>query len=184
MNISDDEDKGRITEWDHEKQAEMFLQAYGTNQEWEEFQHTKDYIDFYYSDWLSGKKGIDSDVGETVKLCAHYSPTWLSIMIDDPEKTGGWISLAFTPFPEETSGFKEIYPQDIAIYCARIDALRHPDKQDEIRKLFPKLHYDDGFQKFPKATARLVVSGFINRIKAKIFFWKTPKWERVRNELE
>ncbi|MDY7081187.1 MAG: hypothetical protein SXQ77_01975, partial [Halobacteria archaeon] len=135
-----------------EKAAEVFLDAYGTDREWEAFQEAKKYTDYYYEEWLKSKTGIDDEVGYTAKMCAEYSPTWLSVLIDDPEETGGFISLAFTPFPEETTGFEEIYPQDIAIYAARIDALRLPDHRGEIQPLFVKLHDDPGFQKFPKAT--------------------------------
>lgn len=162
--------------------AERFTTHYGTMHEWATFQDATQYIDEYYEEWLKGKKNIDPDVGETAKLCAEYSPTWLSILINDPEESGGFISLAFTPFPEDTSGFEEIYPQDIAIYCARIDALRLPEHEQDIKPMFAELHYDDGFKKFPKATARFVVTGMIQRLKAKIMFWKTPKWERIREK--
>lgn len=161
--------------------AKKFLDAYGTDREWEKFKEARGYIRHYYKEWLRGKKNIDSDVGETAKECAKYSPTWLSIMIDDPEETGGFISLAFTPFPEDTSGFEEIYPQDIAIYCGRIDALRHPDKTDYIRGLFVKLHEDSGFKKFPRATAKFVFSGLWNKIKSKLLFWKKPKWQKIKD---
>lgn len=160
--------------------VKSFQHAYGTELEWEKFQEASYYIDQYYDIWVEDKKNIDPDVGETAKMCAKYSPTWLSILIDDPEESGGFISLAFTPFPEDTTGFEEIYPQDIAIYCARIDALRLPEKRSEIKPLFSELHYDDGFQKFPQATTKFVVTGLLQRIKAKILFWKTPKWEKIR----
>ena len=164
---------------DARKRVDEFIKAFGNENEWEKFQELKPYIHDIYKLWVSNKHKVKPDVGEASRLCAEYSPLWTYIMIKDPESTGGFVSLAFTPFPHETEGFAEIYPLDISIYAVRLDSLRFPENEMELKKFFASLHSDPAFKKFPRATAKFVFSGMRNKIKAKLMPWKEPKWKKV-----
>ena len=161
------------------KKVDEFVKAFGTKDEWEKFQTLKPHISDIYKLWVSKKHKVKADVGEASRLCAEYSPLWTYIMIKDPESTGGFVSLAFTPFPHETKGFDEIYPLDISIYAVRLDSLRFPEKEKELKKFFASLHGDPAFKKFPRAMGKFVFSGIRNKIKAKLMPWKEPKWKKV-----
>ena len=164
---------------DARKKVNEFVKAFGSEQEWDKFQALKPHITDIYNLWVSKKHKIKPDVGEASRKCAEYSPLWTYIMIKDPESTGGFVSLAFTPFPHETKGFDEIYPLDISIYAVRLDSLRFPENEMELKKFFASLHDDSAFQKFPRAISRFVFSGMRNKIKAKFMPWKEPKWKKV-----
>ncbi len=171
-------DLNRLPE-DARKKIEEFERAFGNEEEWEKFQELKPHISNIYRLWVSNKNNVKPDVGEASRLCAEYSPLWTHIMINDPETTGGFVSLAFTPFPHETKGFDDIYPLDIAIYAVRLDSLRFPQHEKELKKFFASLHNDPAFKKFPRATAKFVFSGIKNQVKAILMPWKEPKWKKV-----
>ncbi|GAH12445.1 unnamed protein product, partial [marine sediment metagenome] len=107
---------------DARKKIDDFIKAFGNKDEWEKFQKLKPYIPNIYQLWVANKHKVKKDVGEASLKCAEHSPLWTYIMIKDPESTGGFVSLAFTPFPHETRGFEEIYPLDISIYAVRLDS--------------------------------------------------------------
>jgi hypothetical protein len=167
---------------DAKKKVEEFMKAFGSKDEWEKFEAIKPFIHDIYKLWVAKKPKVQPDVGEASCICAQYSPLWTLIMIKDPESTGGFVSLAFTPFPNETKGFDDIYPLDISIYAVRLDSLRFPEKEVEVKKFFAALHDDPAFKKFPKATAKFVFSGIKNTIKAKFMPWKVPKWKQILRE--
>ena len=164
---------------DVRKKIDDFVKSFGSDNEWEKFQALKPHIKDIYKLWVANKSKVKADVGDASRKCAEYSPLWTYIMIKDPESTGGFVSLAFTPFPHETKGFDMIYPLDISIYAVRLDSLRFPQYEKELKKFFASLHNDKAFQKFPRAIGKFVFSGLKNKIKAKFTPWKEPKWKKV-----
>ena len=164
---------------DAREKVNEFIKAFGSDKEWEKFQALKPHIKDIYNLWVSKKHKVKPDLGEASRKCAEYSPLWTYIMIKDPESTGGFVSLAFTPFPHETKGFDEIYPLDISIYAVRLDSLRFNEHEMELKKFFASIHNDKAFQKFPRAIGKFVFSGLKNKIKAKFMPWKEPKWKKV-----